>query len=124
MPVRLSARAFDLCLTAGLWEDVSVGSCGCLISPVLTQAQLIDSTLWDSARKLSGPCQINHCRGFHAGHCRLWPQWPVSFCLLTYSNRRVMIFTAARHKGAFYFNFLFFFFFFFFFYKCFDYPEL
>ena len=54
VPVRLSAEAFDLCLTAGPGEDVSVGSCGRLISPALTQAQLVDSTLWDSARKLSG----------------------------------------------------------------------
>lgn len=52
MPVRLSARAFDLCCTAGPGEDVSVGSCGRLISPALTQAQLVDSTLWDSARKV------------------------------------------------------------------------
>ncbi|TKS85380.1 hypothetical protein D9C73_019962 [Collichthys lucidus] len=55
VPVRLRAGAFDLCLTAGPVEDVSVGSCGRLISPPLTQAQLVDSTLWDSARKLSGP---------------------------------------------------------------------
>lgn len=53
-PVCLSAGAFDLCLTAGPGEDVSAGSCGRLISPALTQAQLVDSTLWDSARKLSG----------------------------------------------------------------------
>ncbi len=91
MPVRLSAGAFDLCLTAGPAEDVSVGSCGRLISPALTQAQLVDSTLWDSARKLSGPCQINHWRGFHAGYRKLWPQWPLSLCLLTLSYRRVMI---------------------------------
>lgn len=55
VPVCLSAEAFDLCLTAGPGEDVSVGSCRRLISPALTQAQLVDSTLWDSARKLSGP---------------------------------------------------------------------
>lgn len=88
MPVRLSAGAFDLCLTAGPGEDVSVGSCGRLISPALTQAQLVDSTLWDSARKLSGPHQINHWRGFHAGYRKFWP---VSLCLLTLSYRRVMV---------------------------------
>lgn len=92
MPVRLGAGAFDLCLTAGPGEDVSLGSCGRLISPALTQAQLVDSTLWDSARKLSGPRQINHWRGFHAGFCKPWPQWPVSLCLLSLSYRRVMIF--------------------------------
>ncbi len=77
--------AFDLCLTAGPGEDVSVGSCGRLISPALTQAQLVDSTLWDSARKLSRPRQINHWRGFLTGFCKLWPQWPVPLCLLTLS---------------------------------------
>ena len=55
VPVCLSAEVFDLCLTAGPGEDVSVGSCRRLISPALTQAQLVDRTLWDSARKLSGP---------------------------------------------------------------------
>lgn len=63
-PNHLSATAFDLCFTAGPWEDVSVGSCRRLISPALTQAQLVDSTLWDfvkkKKKKLSGPRQINH----------------------------------------------------------------
>lgn len=85
MPARLIAGAFDLCLTAGPGEEVSVGSCRRLISPALTQAQLVDSTLWDSARKLSGSRQINHWRGFHAGYHKLWLQWPVSLCLLTLS---------------------------------------
>lgn len=46
---------FDLCVTAGLGVAVSVGSCRSLISPVLSHTQLIDSTLWCSAGKLSGP---------------------------------------------------------------------
>lgn len=101
MPVGLCAGAFDLCLTAGPGEDVSEGSCGRLISPALTQAQLVDSTLWDSARKWSGARQINHWRGFHAGYSQLWPLWPVSFCLLALSYRRVMVSLAARHTVAF-----------------------
>lgn len=48
----LGAAAFDLCFTAGPGEDVSVGSCRRLISPSLTQAQLVDSTLWHFARKV------------------------------------------------------------------------
>lgn len=44
--------AFDLCFTAVPGEDVSVGSCRRLISPALTQAQLVDSTLWGFARKV------------------------------------------------------------------------
>lgn len=66
LPVCLSALAFDLCLTAGPGVDGLVGSCGHLISPVLTQTQLIDSTLWYSATKLSdksldrNPSSITH----------------------------------------------------------------
>lgn len=52
MPNCLSAVAFDLCFTAVPGEDVSVGSCRRLISPALTQAQLVDSTLWGFARKV------------------------------------------------------------------------
>lgn len=93
---------FDLCLTAGPGEDVSEGSCVRLISHGLTQAQLVDSRLWDSAGKLSGPLQINHWRGFHAGYRRLWPLWPGSLSLLTLSYRRVMIFEERRHTVAFF----------------------
>lgn len=111
MPVRLSAGAFDLCLTAGPGEDVSVGSCGRLISPPLTQAQLVDSTLWDSARKLSGPPSDKSPERI--------PRWlsqalaPVAcFSLFAYSElQRGNDFIAVRHTGAF-------------FDKCFDYPEL
>lgn len=52
VPNSLGAAAFDLCFTAGPGEDVSVGSCRRLISPSLTQAQLVDSTLWHFARKV------------------------------------------------------------------------
>lgn len=48
-------ETFDLCLTAGPGADVSVGSCRSLISPSLTQTQLIDGTQWYSAGKLSDP---------------------------------------------------------------------
>lgn len=44
-------RPFDLCFTAVPGEDISVGSCRRLISAVLTQAQLADSTLWDFCKK-------------------------------------------------------------------------
>lgn len=111
MLVGLSAWAFDLCLTAGPGGEVSVNSCRRLISPALTQAQLIDGTLWDSARKLSGPCQINHWRGFYPGFHKLWPQWPVSLCLLALTYIRVMILEQHGTLGLFSD-------------KCFDYPEL
>lgn len=98
MLVPLSARTFDLCLTAGPGEDISVGNCGLLISPALTRAHLIDSTLWESASKLSGPHQINHWRGFHAGYRNfLAPgtRRPASLCLLTLSPRDEMDFTGS-----------------------------
>ena len=90
MPLGPVLGPFDLCPTAGPGEDISVGSCGRLISPALTQAQLVDSTLWDSAGKLSVHRQINHWRGIHTGYCKLWPG--LFLCLLTLSYRRVMVF--------------------------------
>lgn len=101
LSVRLGGKAFDLCLTAGPGEDFSVGSCGCLISPVLTQAQLIDGALWDSARKLSGPCQINHRRGIHSGYLKLQPQWPFS-SLFAYSelHKGNDFYSIEAHRGS------------------------
>lgn len=90
-PNRLSATAFDLCFTAGPGEDVSVGSCRRLISPALTQAQLVDSTLWDFAKKLSGPRQINHWSEFRVGYHKIQPQCPVSLCLPTLNYRGALI---------------------------------
>ena len=78
----------DLCPTAGSGDGGSAGSCKLLISPTLTLAQLIDSTLWDSARKLSGPRQINHRRGFLAGSLMTCPGWPSSHCLFTFGDCR------------------------------------
>lgn len=78
MPLGPVLVPFDLCPTAGPGEHISVGSCGRLISPALTQAQLVDSTLWDSAGKLSVHRRINHWRGIHTGYCKRWPPWPVS----------------------------------------------
>lgn len=80
------------------WGRLSVGSCGCLISPVLTQAQLIDGALWDSARKLSGPCQR---RGIHSGYLKLQPQWPFS-SLFAYSelHKGNDFYSIEAHRGS------------------------
>lgn len=94
-------RPFDLCFTAGPGEDVSVGSCRRLISPSLTQAQLVDSTLWHFARKVVRtpsdksqeriPCLLSQALA------------PVScFSLFAYFElQRGNDFIAARHSGSF-----------------------
>lgn len=97
----LSATAFDLCFTAGPGEDVSVGSCRRLISPALTQAQLVDSTLWDFAKKV---VRIPSDKSLEWIPCGLsQAQATVScFSLFAYFElQRDNDFMAASHTGSF-----------------------
>lgn len=81
-------RPFDLCFTAVPGEDISVGSCRHLISTVLTQAQLADSTLWDFCKKsCQDPRQINRWRRFRAGYLQIFSWFAYfmhkeGFCLM------------------------------------------
>lgn len=99
--VRLSAMAFDLCLTAGPGEDVSVGSCRRLISPALTPAQLIDSTLWDLQESCHWPSDKSLPRIPGRLNMSSGPPWPSLLCLLTLSYTKLMISLRQGTPGRF-----------------------